>query len=103
MKGGGLPKKGASWPKVEFLGRRLGSSTYRTRPRRTPLMLYLAIDQHAKQLTVSLRDEAGQVRLRHQVSTPPAKVREFFDELQELSQADGGFAVILEVCGFTNG
>jgi len=63
-------------------------------------MLYLAIDQHARQLTVSLRDEAGQVRLRRQVSTRPAKVREFFDELQKLSQADGGFSVVLEVCGF---
>jgi transposase len=63
-------------------------------------MLYLGIDQHAKQLTVCLRDEAGQVQLRRQVSTRPAKVREFFDALQELSQADGGFAVILEVCGF---
>lgn len=63
-------------------------------------MLYLGIDQHAKQLTVCLRDEAGQVRLRRQVSTRPAKVREFFDALQELGQAEGECAVILEVCGF---
>lgn len=63
-------------------------------------MLYLGIDQHAKQLTVCLRDEAGQVRLRRQVSTRPAKVREFFDALQELSPVEGGFTVILEVCGF---
>lgn len=63
-------------------------------------MFYLAIDQHAKQLTVSLRDEAGRVRLRRQVSTRPAKVREFFDEIQDLCRSDGGCSVILEVCGF---
>ena len=63
-------------------------------------MFYLAIDQHAKQLTVSLRDEAGQVLLRRQVSTRPAKVRAFFDKLQELSQADGVFSAHSRVCGF---
>ena len=34
-------------------------------------MLYLGIDQHSKQLTVSLRDEEGGVMLRRQVSTRP--------------------------------
>ena len=36
-------------------------------------MLYLAIDQHSKQLTVNVRDESGQTVLRKQVSTrgPP--------------------------------
>ena len=32
-------------------------------------MLYLAIDQHSKQLTVNVRDESGQVVQRKQVST----------------------------------
>jgi hypothetical protein len=32
-------------------------------------MLYLGIDQHRKQLTVSVRNEAGDVVLRRQVST----------------------------------
>ena len=32
-------------------------------------MLYLAIDQHRKQLTVNLRNEAGDVILKRQVST----------------------------------
>ncbi len=32
-------------------------------------MLYLAIDQHRKQLTVNLRNESGDVILKRQVST----------------------------------
>ena len=32
-------------------------------------MLYLAIDQHRKQLTVNLRNEQGDVILKRQVST----------------------------------
>ena len=32
-------------------------------------MLYLAIDQHRKQLTVNLRNESGDVLLKRQVST----------------------------------
>jgi transposase len=35
-------------------------------------MLYLGIDQHRKQLTVSVRNEAGDVVLRRQVSTEPS-------------------------------
>jgi hypothetical protein len=40
-------------------------------------MLYLAIDQHRKQLTVNLRDEAGDVIVKRQVSTEWVRVREF--------------------------
>jgi transposase len=65
-------------------------------------MLYLAIDQHAKQLTVSLRDEEGNVLLRRQVSTQPKKVEEFFQGLQQQSLPLGGFVAILEVCGFND-
>ena len=34
-------------------------------------MLYLANDQHCKQITVSLRDEVGHVLCRGQLSTQP--------------------------------
>lgn len=65
-------------------------------------MLYLAIDQHAKQLTVNLRDEEGRVLLRRQVSTRWEKVRAFFGELRQQAVEHGGFAAILEVCGFND-
>jgi transposase len=65
-------------------------------------MLYLAIDQHRKQLTVNLRQENGDVILRRQVSTRWAEVRTFLAELQERSAAEGGYVVIVEVCGFND-
>jgi hypothetical protein len=37
-------------------------------------MLFLGIDQHARQLTVSLRDRNGDVLLARQVSTQPDKI-----------------------------
>lgn len=63
-------------------------------------MLYVGVDQHSKQLTVNIRDEAGVVLLRRQVSTEWKRVREFWSELQNRSKAAGGYMVILEVCGF---
>ena len=65
-------------------------------------MLYLAIDQHRKQLTVNLRNENGDVILRRQVSTQWEKVREFFCDVQRQSKPCGGFVAILEVCGFND-
>lgn len=65
-------------------------------------MLYLAIDQHRKQLTVNLRDEQGDVLLRRQVSTQWDRVREFFDNLRQQASEHGGFVTILEVCGFND-
>src|SRR5881394_1359016 len=65
-------------------------------------MLYVAVDQHSKQLTVSLRDESGDVLLRRQVSTEWERVRQFWSEVRERSIAAGGYAVILEVCGFND-
>ena len=62
-------------------------------------MLYLGIDQHSKQVTVCVRDEAGKVILRRQVSTRPARVAAFFRELADM---DGQFMAILEVCGFND-
>src|SRR6516165_9699154 len=40
-------------------------------------MLYVGIDQHRKQLTVSVRDESGSVLIRRQVSTEWQNVRTF--------------------------
>jgi transposase len=65
-------------------------------------MLYLAIDQHRKQLTVNLRNEAGDVILKRQVSTEWKRVREFMEELQRRSVPEGGFVAIVEVCGFND-
>ncbi len=60
-----------------------------------PTMLYLAIDQHRKQLTVNLRNESGDVLLKRQVSTEWPRVRKFLEEVQKQSQAEGGFVAIL--------
>ena len=65
-------------------------------------MLYLAIDQHRRQLTVNVRNEAGDVVLRRQISTQWEKVRQFFTDLRTDSAADGGFVAILELCGFNH-
>ena len=66
-------------------------------------MLYLGIDQHARQLTVSLRDEGGDVILARQVSTRPAKVNEFFQLLtRDRLRAGESFIAVLEVCGFND-
>ena len=65
-------------------------------------MLYLAIDQHSKQLTVNLRNEEGRVLLKRQVSTRWEKVRAFFEEVRTRSGEEEGFVVILEVCGFND-
>ena len=47
-------------------------------------LFYLGIDQHAKQLTINLRDQNGNVLLRRQVSTRPEKVTQFFEQLTAL-------------------
>lgn len=65
-------------------------------------MLYLAIDQHRKQLTINLRNEAGDVLERRQVSTEWVKVRKFLEKLREEAACHGGFVTILEICGFND-
>ncbi len=40
-------------------------------------MLYLAIDQHSKQITVCVRNAAGETVMRRQVSTRPEKIQAF--------------------------
>ena len=61
-------------------------------------MLYIGIDLHGKQMTVCVREEAGNVILGRQVSTRPEKVKEFLAQLRGLG--DGRYVVIVEVCGF---
>ena len=41
-------------------------------------MLYLGIDQHSRQITISLRDDHGDVLQARQVSTRPEKINDFF-------------------------
>ena len=65
-------------------------------------MLYLAIDQHSKQLTVNLRDESGEVLIRRQVSTRGEATQTFLREVQERSAGAGGYVAIVEVCGFND-
>src|SRR5438874_10114041 len=66
-------------------------------------MLYLGIDQHARQITVSLRDEGGDVLQARQVSTQPEKVHAFFQQLTRERLHDGeSFVAVLEVCGFND-
>ena len=65
-------------------------------------MLYLGIDQHSKQLTVSIRDESGNAILRRQVSTQWKKVRDFFSEVRERGTGQGGYQAVVEVCGFNH-
>src|SRR5262245_22892514 len=67
------------------------------------MMLYLGIDQHARQITISLRDESGDVVMARQVSTRPEKIQEFFQRLtRERLKAGESFVAVLEVCGFND-
>src|SRR6476646_9200021 len=66
-------------------------------------MLYLGIDQHARQLTISLRDAAGDVVQAQTVSTQPEKVHAFFQQLTRERLREGeSFVAVLEVCGFND-
>jgi len=62
-------------------------------------MLYLAIDQHSKQITVCVRNEEGDTVMSRQVSTRPEKIKAFFQQLIEM---DPEFMALLEVCGFND-
>src|SRR5690242_20193561 len=66
-------------------------------------MLYLGIDQHGRQITVSLRDDSGDVVQARQLSTQPEKVHAFFQQLTRERLHDGeSFVAVLEVCGFND-
>jgi len=62
-------------------------------------MLYLGIDLHSKQLTISLRGEDGEVLLRRQVSTRGEEPRRFLEDVA-LRAGEGGYVAVVEVCGF---
>jgi hypothetical protein len=51
-------------------------------------MLYLGIDLHLKQMSVSLREEDGDVVLRCQVSTRWPKLAEFREQRHQTLAAD---------------
>lgn len=66
-------------------------------------MLYLGIDQHARQITVSLRDDSGDVLEARQVSTQPEKINAYFQRLTRERLRNGeSFVAVLEVCGFND-
>ena len=65
-------------------------------------MFYLGCDQHARQITICLRNEAGDIVQNRQVSTQPKKIREFLEELRQQTEHDGGYIAIVEVCGFND-
>lgn len=66
-------------------------------------MLYLGIDQHARQITISLRAENGDVLLARQVSTQPERINAFFQQLtRECLRQGESFVAVLEVCGFND-
>src|SRR5215831_19276683 len=64
------------------------------------MMLYLGIDLHRKQMTVSLRKESGDVLLRRQVSTRLPKLEEFRQQLHQALANDEKYVAVVEVCGF---
>ena len=60
-------------------------------------MLFLGIDQHARQLTVSLRDQQGDVLLARQVSTLPTRILQFFGHLtQRCTEHKESFMAVLK-------
>jgi transposase len=63
-------------------------------------MLYLGIDLHRKQMTVSLRNDDGDVLLRRQVSTRWPKLGEFREQLHQAAATDEKYVAVVEVCGF---
>jgi transposase len=66
-------------------------------------MLYLGIDQHARQITISLRDDSGDVLQARQVSTQPEMINAHFQRLtRERLRNDESFVAVLEVCGFND-
>ena len=58
-------------------------------------MLYLGIDLHRKQMTVSLRNEGGDVLLRRQVSTQWPKLEEFREQLRGFAAGDEKYVAIV--------
>jgi hypothetical protein len=63
-------------------------------------MLFLGIDLHLRQMTISLRNQGGNVLLRRQVSTRWPKLEEFREPLRQVAAGGEKYVAILEVCGF---
>ena len=63
-------------------------------------MLYVAIDQHERHLTICTRDEQGDIVLRRQVSTRWEQIDRFLESLGARSDDHGGYVAVMEVCGF---
>ncbi len=60
-------------------------------------LLFLGIDQHARQLTILLRNQQGDVLLARQVSTRPEKFLQFFDQLTQCcAKHNESFIAVLE-------
>ena len=62
-------------------------------------MLYRGIDLHLKQMTVSLRNQNGDMLLRREVNTRWPKLEEFRKQLHQAAATEKYVAVV-EVCGF---
>jgi hypothetical protein len=59
-------------------------------------MLYLGVGQHARQITISLRDERGDVLMARQPRQRPEKIHEFFQRLtRERLQSGRSFVGVL--------
>lgn len=64
-------------------------------------MLYIGIDQHAKQLTIDLGDESGEMIVHRKVSTKPKLLRQFLEELRTRA-GNESYLAIVEVTGFND-
>lgn len=65
-------------------------------------MLYLGIDLHQAQLTITVRDEAGEITHRQRVLTDFPSIDTFLAEMAERAEPVEGYLAIVEECGFTH-
>ena len=65
-------------------------------------MLYLGIDLHAKQITISLRNDDGDVILRRQASTRWPKLAAFREQLHQALAHDDRYVAVVEVHGIVS-
>jgi transposase len=63
-------------------------------------MLFVGIDQHKRHLTVSVRDQQGEIVWRRQVRTTWEEVDRFLESLQKRAAEHEGYVAVMEVCGF---
>ena len=65
-------------------------------------MLYVGIDQHKHHLSLSVRNDQGNIILTQQVSTGWGEVDRFLESLQSRAAGTGGYVAVMEVCGFNH-